>query len=199
MSSVLFSDVGTDGNNSYSDGNYGMNDNVCNLSIKTRIIGAIICVVIGIVLNSIAMGFLFTFQLTNFATIYVFGTIASIGSSFFVAGPKKHIEALKFRPHLIAGIILILCIILIFVFACGIKIGIVALLFVIVEIVDMIIFNLTLHEKIWEKVKSLFFKCIKCIKKDDNNDSNSSFSNNNNNGFQDNYNNSSNYNNQDFA
>ena len=193
MSSVLFSDVATD--ESYhqnddisyeSDNHYGMNDNLCNISIKTRIIGAIICIVIGIILNSIALGFLFTFQLTTFSVIYVFGTISSIGSSFFIAGPKKHIEALKFKPHLIAGIILITCIIMIFILACGVKIGILALFFVIAEVLDMIIFNLTLHEKMLDKFKSLFFKCIK---KDHNNinKSNDQCSN----CLQDNYNNSS--------
>ncbi|KAK8898349.1 Vesicle transport protein SFT2B [Tritrichomonas musculus] len=171
MSSTLFSDVKVgehDSSNTHNSFYDEINDNYCNLSLKTRIIGAIICIVIGFVLNGIALGYLFTLRLKNFSIIYVFGTCASIGSSFFIVGPKKHFEAFKFKPHLIAAIILISCIILIFIFACGIKIGIIALIFVLIEMVDLIIFNLTLHEKIWEKVKSLFFKCIKCIRKDKN-------------------------------
>lgn len=198
MSSVLFSDVATNEPDNYNtnDNSYNYsNDNVCNLSIKTRIIGAIICIVVGIVLNSISMGFLFTFQLSTFAIIYVFGTCASIGSSFFIVGPKKHIEALKFKPHLIAGIILISCIILIFIFACGLKIGIIALIFVIIEMVDLIVFNLTLKEKIWEKVKTLLLKIFKCIKKENNENT---IDDNNSNEFQDNYNNNDYNNNNDF-
>lgn len=141
-------------------------DPCCDLSFKQRIIGACISMGIGILLSILSFISFASGDLTTFAIIYTLGTIASIAGSFFIVGPKKHLEAFKDEtlrvPHLISTCVLGGCIVMVFISALAIKSTALSIIFVIAELVALVFFTITLKKLLWTGVKAFFTKCFKC-------------------------------------
>ena len=131
---------------------------------KRYIIGG--CCIGGGLLCSIIGFALFTVSKVAFAFIYVIGLVLSFVGSFFIVGPKKHIEAFKIKEHVFATIGAVCSIVLIFVFVFIPVINWFAIIFVVTQIISTIFFNLTLTPESTEKMKSVLSKCFKCCKKD---------------------------------
>jgi membrane-anchored glycerophosphoryl diester phosphodiesterase (GDPDase) len=89
-----------------------------------------------------------------------------VAASFFFAGPKKHLERLKVLCHIVASVVLLLCIIMIFVFAFCIKAtgarAALVIITLLVEIVALIFFYVTLNKIMWAAVKAFLSRCFPC-------------------------------------
>ncbi|OHS99517.1 Vesicle transport protein SFT2B [Tritrichomonas foetus] len=138
-------------------------DNCLNMSFKTRLIAGGICIGCGILLSFLS--FISISSPTTFAIFYTLGTICAIGGSFFIAGPKTHIKALKFMPHAISTGVLVACIIMVFISALAIDSMILSILFVIGELIAVFFFTATLKETTWAIVKNFLKKVFSCCKK----------------------------------
>lgn len=64
----------------------------CSMSKKTRLYGFASCVGIGFLLSFLA--FLTWASPTRFAVLYTFGTLTSLGASFFMFGPRRYFRAM---------------------------------------------------------------------------------------------------------
>lgn len=141
-------------------------DQCCDLTFKQRLIGGGICMGVGILLSILSFISFASGDLTTFAIIYTLGTIASIAGSFFIVGPKKHMEAFKDEtlriPHIVSTGVLVGCILMVFISALAIKSTALAIIFVIAELIALVFFTLTLKKVMWTAFKTLFNKCFKC-------------------------------------
>ena len=90
----------------------------------------------------------------------------SIAGSFFIVGPKRHLEAFKDEtlriPHLVATCVLAGCIVMVFISALAIKSTALSIIFVIFELIALVFFTITLKKILWTGVKTFFTKCFKC-------------------------------------
>lgn len=143
-------------------------DNCCDLSFKQRLIGGCICMGCGVILSICSFICIATGNLSGFAIIYALGTIASIAGSFFIVGPKKHLEAFKDQetkiPHIVATACLVFFIIMIFVSVFALDNTPLAIIFVILELLALALFTITLKKVIWLAVKKFFQTCFNCGK-----------------------------------
>lgn len=137
----------------------------CEMSFNTRLIGALICSGVGMLLSVGSFIAAATGSLSTFAVIYSLGTLLALGGSFFVAGPKKHLEKLKCIAHSVSLAVICVAIICVFLAACqlgGTSGTILAIVFVIVQACALVVFTLTLNEVAWAGAKSLLGNCLKC-------------------------------------
>ena len=119
----------------------------------------------GVILSICSFFSLASGDLTTFAVIYSLGTITTMGSSFFFAGPKRHLEALKeITAHVVSLAVVVGAIIMVFIGALGIKGSggtAVAIIFVIVQVIGLVFFTVTLKKVTWMAVKA-FLKKLAC-------------------------------------
>lgn len=143
-------------------------DKCCDLSLKQRFIYGGICMGVGILLSILSFISFASGDLATFAIIYSLGTVASVCGSFFIVGPRKHIDAFKNEtlkvPHMVSTGVLVGAIIMVFISALAIKSTALAIIFVIVELVALVFFTITLKELLWKAVKAFFNKIFKCGK-----------------------------------
>lgn len=140
-------------------------DKCCDLSMKIRVIAGAVCAGIGVILSICSFFSLATAELQTFAIVYSLGTITTMASSFFFAGPKRHIEALKeITAHVVSLLVIIGAIIMVFVSAMGIKGSggtALAILFVFVQVIGLVFFTITLKKVTWAATKK-FLKKLAC-------------------------------------
>ena len=105
-------------------------------------------------------------NMQTFAIVYSLGTITTLGSSFFFAGPKRHMEAIKEIPaHAVSLAVIVGAIIMVFVSSLVIegKGGTaLAVIFVLVQIVALVFFTLTFKKLTWMAAKAGLKKLASC-------------------------------------
>ncbi|KAH0789389.1 Vesicle transport protein SFT2B [Histomonas meleagridis] len=134
----------------------------CDLSFKTRVIAGVICSAVGILFSFLSFISFSSGDLAIFAVVYTLGIVASVGGSFFIAGPKKHFQKLKEMAHLVSSIVLVGAIVMVFISAFAVKSTALAVIFVIVEVFALFFFMLTLNTVGWTAFKAFVSKIFKC-------------------------------------
>jgi hypothetical protein len=140
-------------------------DKCCDLDLKTRMIIGAIASGFGVLFGILA--FVKIREMTTFAILYTISIVCAVVASFFFAGPKKHITALKeCVAHLISTIVLVVAVVGIFVFAFALKgkssqVALVVIMFL-VEVVALLFFYITLYPLAWKAVKAFVGKIFKC-------------------------------------
>lgn len=141
-------------------------DKCCDMSMKTRIIAGAICAAVGVIMSICSFFSLASGKLSTFAIVYSLGTITTMASSFFFAGPKRHVEALKEIPaHVVSLAVVVGAIIMVFIGALGVggKGGTaMAIIFVVVQVVGLVFFTITLKKVTWMAVKAVLKKFLCC-------------------------------------
>jgi len=131
-------------------------DKCCELTFANRLIATAICSGLSTFLAIIACIKIAQRDLGSFAVIFTLSIIASIGASFFVAGPKKHWARLKeSRAHLLSAIGVAVFIVLVFVVAFATERTGATLLAFLLELVCVAFFYLTLYATVWTIFKGL--------------------------------------------
>lgn len=141
--------------------NFNDDDKCCDLSMKTRFIASAVLGIIGVVLSVISF-FTFYTSIPTFVVIFTLGTICSVAGTFFSSGPRKQIEKLKEKEHLIATICLVLSFILVFIAAFAIKHVAACVVFVILEVVAYVFFYITLFPGGVKAIKAIVKTIFKC-------------------------------------
>jgi hypothetical protein len=98
--------------------------------------------------------------------VYTLGLIASLGASFFLLGPKKHWTRLKEEPaHAISLVVVFIAVVMVFVSCCGMhgsRARVLAVIFILIELVALAIFYLSMNMLTWGLTKSLFRAICRC-------------------------------------
>jgi hypothetical protein len=137
------------------------NDSCCpDLSLKTRVIGFIIFLCLGILFGILAAGAIFGFitgNLNNFIIFYSLSTASSIAGSFFLKGPKSQWKTITHPKRMIPSIIFLVAFIMTFVSVYLIESKILAIIFLLIQLTAGIFYVLTF----FPYGKELCFKCCK--------------------------------------
>jgi hypothetical protein len=127
-----------------------------SLSYKQRIIGFIVCLGIGIVMEVIAFVTLFNQQYVEFGVINTIANCFALGSTFFLTGPKKQLKKMFEQTRIIATIVYLITLVGTFVVALWLKIAWLTILMVIVQYIAMIWYSISYIPFARDAVK----KCI---------------------------------------
>ena len=134
----------------------------CNCDFKTRMIGGVICVVVGFVFTWLAFIIFIKKNYAGFSVLYVIGAGSAIASTFFFAGWKKQIrEFKKNRPFLISGICVVVCLLLLLILGNVTKNLWVVLIFLILQWIAQIFYCITAIPGGWTGLKTVFGVCCK--------------------------------------
>ena len=135
---------------------------MCDCTFKQRIIGGVILSCIGALFSFLSF---FPFSRKNyssFSIMYVIGTAAAIGSTFFFAGLKKQIKELKTnRPFLCSAIAIVVCVILLLIVGNTVHSLILTLLILILQWTAQIFYYVTAFPGGWAAIKGIFGICCK--------------------------------------
>lgn len=116
---------------------FGSDNTLCgDLSYKTRILGWLICSIVGMVLSLIvSLIFVFSaFDVVAYAILYSIGQILSIAGTCFLSTPAGHCKDMKKKHRIIPSIVYFLSIILTIVIAVATQITGLVLLFLIIQV-----------------------------------------------------------------
>ena len=120
------------------------NNEICpTLTFKQRIIGFIVVMCIGVIFAIISWVAVFNENWTLFGVGITFSNLCAIGSSLFLAGPKKQWSKMWEETRWIATLIYILTMILTLVFALALKNGPLTIVSCILQYLAMIWYGLT--------------------------------------------------------
>ena len=112
-------------------------DSCCpSLTLKQRLIGFTICMTIGVLLDILSFGILFSAlsgDISRFAIPYAIGAIFSILGSMFLCGPLKQLKSMFHKKRVITTIVFLLAIIMVLVSALAIESPILVLIFIIIQ------------------------------------------------------------------
>ena len=103
-----------DGSGILSSVGIGKQETLCgDLSYKTRILGWLICSIVGMVLSLIvSLVFVVTkFKVAPFAILYSIGQIISIAGSCFLSTPAGHLKDMMKKHRIIPSIVYVVSII----------------------------------------------------------------------------------------
>jgi len=117
---------------------------ISGLSWDTRLKGCGICALIAILLGfgSVIVYFLGD-NLSGFAILYTFAVIFGIGATLFLMGPLNQLKKMFDPTRLIATIVFIASLVMTLISALVIKIGVLVLLFVIVQFLALIWYTIS--------------------------------------------------------
>jgi inner membrane protein involved in colicin E2 resistance len=142
-------------------------DKCCDLSCQTRLICAAICAGFGVLLTILAIVLFAKGDTPTACILYAVSVIAALGASFFIVGPKKHIARLKDEiAHLIALIVVGVCLVLVFVVCLaiegtgGVVLGVIV---IIVQLCALAIFYLSMNTVTWSATKAILKKLCPCV------------------------------------
>lgn len=116
---------------------FGSDKTLCgDLSYKTRILGWLICSIVGMVLSLIvSLIFVFSsFDVVAYAILYSIGQIISIAGTCFLSTPAGHCKDMKKKHRIIPSIVYFLSIILTIVIAVATQIAGLVFLFLIIQV-----------------------------------------------------------------
>lgn len=139
------------------------NDSCCpDLSLKTRMIGFVVCCIIAIifsVLSCMYIGGLFSGSVNSFVIAYSLGTAFSIAASFFLKGPKAQWNTMTDKKRFIPSMIFLVAFIMTFISVYLIKSNVLTIICVVVQICAGLFYMLTFVPY----GTSLFKKCCRSI------------------------------------
>mmetsp|Transcript_7416 Transcript_7416/g.14698 ORF Transcript_7416/g.14698 Transcript_7416/m.14698 type:complete len:212 (+) Transcript_7416:322-957(+) len=112
-----------------------INSMCAGLSYETRLYGFVICFCIGTFMSISSTFFVpsIVFKPEKFALPYTMGNLLSLGSSMFFVGPTRFCTTLFNETRRVAAILYVSTLVLTFVFAVYLQIGIICLVLVIIQ------------------------------------------------------------------
>lgn len=116
---------------------FGSDKTLCgDLSYKTRILGWLICSIVGMVLSFIvSLIFVFSaFDVVAYAILYSIGQILSIAGTCFLSTPAGHCKDMKKKHRIIPSIVYFVSILLTIIIAVATQITGLVLLFLIIQV-----------------------------------------------------------------
>lgn len=126
------------------DGNKEEDDLECpSLTYTQRIIGFGCCLGLGGLLSILSWVVLFQENYMMFGILNTLGNIFSIGSSFFLAGPKKQFKKMVDKTRIIATLIVLVMMIMTFISALVLKIAWLTIIFCILQYIALIWYGLS--------------------------------------------------------
>uniref|UniRef100_A0A6B2LMW9 Vesicle transport protein n=1 Tax=Arcella intermedia TaxID=1963864 RepID=A0A6B2LMW9_9EUKA len=140
------------------------NDSLCtSLSYKKRIIGFVVCTVLGVLLSLGGTFFLFTSNFTGFGIMYSLGNIIAISATMFLMGPVKQIKEMFKKTRVIATVVFLVALVLTLVLAFTVHIPVLILVCVIIQALAFAWYGLSYipfaREAVKKFAKSIFPCC----------------------------------------
>lgn len=114
-----------------------------SLSYKQRIIGFAACLGAGGFLSVMAWVVLFQSNYIMFGVLNTLGNLVALGSSFFLAGPKKQLQKMFDKTRVFATIIVFVMMILTFIAALVLKLAWLTIIFCVLQYLALIWYGLS--------------------------------------------------------
>eukprot|EP00758_Cryptobia_borreli_P012597 Tbor_TRINITY_DN5764_c0_g1::TRINITY_DN5764_c0_g1_i1::g.20271::m.20271 len=114
-----------------------------SLTYKQRIIGFILCLSLGGLFSIVSFVTLFQENYTFFAILNTLSNVMAIGSTFFLAGPKKQLKNMFAKTRIVATIVYLVMMVLTFVVALVVKIGWLTVICVIIQYFAMLWYDIS--------------------------------------------------------
>ena len=112
-------------------------DSCCpSLTLKQRVIGFIVCTILGLIFSLLSFGVVLSLAKGNparFAVPYTLGVVCSLSGSCFLMGPIRQIKRMFAKTRIVTTIIFLLAIVMTLISAFAFKNGWLVLLFVIIQ------------------------------------------------------------------
>ncbi|XP_039273795.1 vesicle transport protein SFT2B-like isoform X2 [Styela clava] len=136
-------------------------DSLCpSLSWQTRLTGFFACCGIGILLSIVGTILIFFGNTKGFAILYSIGTCTAIASTLFLRGPMAQLKSMFKETRIIATIVMIVMIILTLCAGLWWKIGILCLLFCILQFLAFAWYSISYIPFARDGVKKCCTSCL---------------------------------------
>eukprot|EP00123_Amoebidium_parasiticum_P021298 comp65165_c0_seq1/m.47976 comp65165_c0_seq1/g.47976 ORF comp65165_c0_seq1/g.47976 comp65165_c0_seq1/m.47976 type:complete len:185 (-) comp65165_c0_seq1:343-897(-) len=134
-------------------------DQLCTLSKTQRMYGFGICFAVGLFVSVLSTVSLMFGNVKSFAVLYSLGNMLSFGSTFFLVGPAAHLKTMCVKDRAVASGVAIASIVMTLVAALWLRVGILALLFVLIQMGAMFWYGLSFIPYGRHMVAKVFNKC----------------------------------------
>lgn len=114
----------------------------CKLSWKARLIGFLVCALVGVVLVGLGYFFIMTHKIPPFAVTYSLGSVVAIMSTGFLVGPLRQFNAMLEKGRIVFTIIFVLAIVATIVTGVK-KLLIPCVICMVVQVIAFILYSLT--------------------------------------------------------
>eukprot|EP00124_Ichthyophonus_hoferi_P003378 Ihof_evm4s289 gene=Ihof_evmTU4s289 len=118
-------------------------DQMVTLTRMQRLYGFGICFGIGLLFSVLSIVSLMMIKIKSFTILYSLGNILSIGSTFFLVGPMSHLKTMCVKDRAVASAVVFISIGLTLMAGLWWRSGILALIFVLVQLAAMFWYSLS--------------------------------------------------------